>query len=221
MTSELQAVRTRIARACGAADRNPQDVLLLAVSKAQPADKMRRLADAGVRDFGENYLQEALEKMSALGDLALTWHFVGRVQGNKARQVAERFDWVHSVDRLGLAERLSHLRPPSAAPLNVCVQVNVEGEASKGGVSEAQLLPLLESVASLPRLCLRGLMCLPSVGATGEVFERVRELAARAPMALDTLSMGMSGDFERAIASGATCVRVGTALFGRRPGVSG
>lgn len=216
MTPRLRLVLGRIAEACSAVDRSPDEVRLLAVSKMQPVDKIRELAQAGVRDFGENYLQDALEKMRALADAHLVWHFIGRLQSNKAGQVAQHFDWVHSLDSLKLAERLSRLRPDTAEPLNVCVQVNPEAESGKGGVSPQALYPLLEQVAVLPRLRLRGLMCIPSADAQVAVYEQMRGLTAKAPMPLDTLSMGMSADMERAIAAGSTCVRVGTALFGER-----
>lgn len=220
--ARLLGVRSRIAAAAARAGRDPADVALLAVSKTFDAAMVRALAAAGQRAFGENYLQEALGKQAALADLALEWHFIGPIQSNKTRAIAENFSWVHSVDRLKIAERLSAQRPPGLPPLQVCVEVNVSGEASKGGV-EAQALPdLVAAIAQLPRLRLRGLMTIPAptpdVQAQRAAFRRLRELldTLRGPYALDTLSMGMSADIEAAILEGATVVRVGTALFGER-----
>ena len=206
--------------------RNVDSVTLLAVSKAQPANKVRAVAQLGVRDFGESYVQEGLDKIEALRDLSLTWHFIGRLQANKTRPVAASFDWVHGVDRLKIAERLSEQRPFHAPPLNVCLQVNIAGEASKGGVTTAELPALATAVAALPRLKLRGLMCIPPdqddptrhwFASTRRLLEALNAAGAK----LDTLSMGMSGDFESAILEGATLVRVGTALFGSRPTATG
>ena len=220
----LQEVRARMARAAAAAGRSAQSVTLLAVGKAQPVELLAAAADCGIADFGESYLQEALAKIAALQDRALTWHFIGRVQSNKSRPVAENFTWVHAVDRLRIAERLSAQRPADAPPLNVCLQVNVAGEASKGGVAPAELPALARAVARLPRLALRGLMCIPPE-ETDPVrqrgwFAQVRVLQAQLNAGgcqLDTLSMGMSGDFEAAIEEGATIIRLGTILFGARP----
>lgn len=213
-----------MARAAARAGRNAQSVTLLAVSKAQPAEVVRAAADCGLRDFGESYLQEALAKLDALRDRALQWHFVGRIQANKTRDIAEAFAWVHAVDRLRIAERLAAQRPHYAAPLNVCLQVNIGGEASKGGVAQAELPGLAAAVARLPRLTLRGLMCIPpeetEVARQRAWFRELHGLYTAlncAGLGLDTLSMGMSGDFEAAIEEGATIVRVGTALFGPRP----
>ncbi len=213
-----------MARAAARAGRNAQSVTLLAVSKAQPAEVVRAAADCGLRDFGESYLQEALAKLDALRDRALQWHFVGRIQANKTRDIAEAFAWVHAVDRLRIAERLAAQRPHYAAPLNVCLQVNIGGEASKGGVAHAELPGLAAAVARLPRLALRGLMCIPpeetEVARQRAWFRELHGLYTAlnsAGLGLDTLSMGMSGDFEAAIEEGATIVRVGTALFGPRP----
>jgi hypothetical protein len=201
-------------------------VHLLAVSKTQPAEAVRAAFDAGQRAFGENYVQEALAKIAALADLRaqLQWHLIGPLQSNKTRVVAEAFDWVQSVDRLKIAQRLSEQRPPGLPPLNICLQVNISGEASKSGVLPAELPALAEAVAALPRLRLRGLMAIPE---PEEDFERQRaphralrellEALNAQGLALDTLSMGMSADVEAAIAEGATLVRVGTALFGARP----
>jgi pyridoxal phosphate enzyme (YggS family) len=221
---QVQEVRERVARAVAAAGRSAHSVTLLAVGKAQPLALLRAAADAGLTDFGESYLNEALEKVAALQDRALTWHYIGRLQANKTRPVAEAFAWVHAVDRLKVAERLSAQRPYHAPPLNVCLQVNLAGEASKGGVPPAQLAPLAAAVAALPRLTLRGLMCLPpqetDPARQRHWFAQLRalkeELNSRGAR-LDTLSMGMSDDFEAAIAEGATIVRLGTVLFGPRP----
>jgi hypothetical protein len=206
-----------------AAGRDPDSVTLVAVTKGKTAESVRLAATAGVTDFGENYLQEALAKMERLADLELRWHFIGGIQSNKTRAIAERFDWVQSVDRSSVARRLSEQRPFHAAPLNVCLQVALVPEPSKGGVAPAALTELAASVAALPRLKLRGLMCVPpqqpDAGAERAMFARLRlalqDLNARG-FKLDTLSMGMSGDFESAVAEGATLVRIGTALFGAR-----
>jgi hypothetical protein len=216
-------VRSRIHDAAEAAGRDPAAVTLVAVSKTKSAEIVRGAATAGVTDFGENYLQEALAKMQQLGDLGLTWHFVGGIQSNKTRAVAEHFDWVHGVDRFAVARRLSEQRPFHAPPLNVCIQVALVPEPGKGGIEPAQLAELAARIAGLPRLRLRGLMCIPppqsDKGAERAVFSRLRVLLEgliAGGLELDTLSMGMSGDFESAIAEGATQVRIGTALFGAR-----
>ena len=221
--ARLRAVQGRITEAAAGAGRVPGGVQLLAVSKTFDASAVRELAACGQREFGENYLQEALAKQAELGDLPLAWHFIGPIQSNKTRAIAEHFSWVHSVDRLKVAERLSAQRPPDLPPLQVCIEVNVSGEASKGGVPPAELPALADAVAKLPGLRLRGLMAIPAPtadpAAQRAAFRQVREayeaLAARG-LVLDTLSMGMSGDFEAAIREGATIVRVGTALFGER-----
>jgi pyridoxal phosphate enzyme (YggS family) len=219
----LAEVRERMARAAARAGRSAHSVTLLAVSKAQPLTLMRAAADLGLGDFGESYLDEALEKIAALQDRSLTWHFIGRVQANKTRPIAASFAWVHAVDRLRVAERLSEQRPFHAPPLNVCLQVNLAAEPTKGGVACAQLPALARAVAALPRLKLRGLMCLPPHEADperqGHWFGELRRLQASLNAqgaALDTLSMGMSDDFEAAILEGATLVRLGTVLFGPR-----
>jgi len=221
---EVRKVRNRIESATQAAKRNVDSVTLLAVSKAQPANSIRAVAEAGVRDIGESYLQEALGKIEELKDLPLTWHFIGRVQANKTRVIASHFDWVHGVDRLKIAERLSEQRPFHAPPLNVCLQVNIGGEDSKAGVNPSELPPLVAAVGALPRLKLRGLMCIPpdEDDPTRQrmwfaAMRRTLEELNAAGAGLDTLSMGMSGDFEAAILEGATIVRIGTALFGERP----
>ena len=219
----LQDVRERMAAAAAHAGRSVAQITLVAVSKAQPLDMLRALAALGVRDFGESYLNEAVGKLEALAAPPLTWHFVGRVQANKTRIIAERFQWVHGLDRLHIAERLSAQRPFHAPPLQVCIQVNLAEEASKGGVAPAELDELARAVAALPRLRLRGLMCLPPAESDPARqrawFARLRALRdtlnARGGQ-LDTLSMGMSADFESAILEGATVVRIGSALFGPR-----
>ena len=223
LPEHLAALRARMAAAAVAAGRNVDSVTLLAVSKGQPAELIRAAAAAGLTDVGESYLAEALGKLAALGDLPLTWHFVGRLQANKTRQVAEHFAWVHGVDRLKIAERLAAQRPYLAPALNVCIQVNLAGESTKGGVPAAEVPALAAAVAALPRLALRGLMCIPPEETDPqrqrEWFARLRILRDSlntGSVNLDTLSMGMSGDFEAAIQEGATLVRIGTALFGPR-----
>ena len=220
----LHEVRERMARAATAAGRSAQSVTLLAVGKAQPAELLAAAADCGVTDFGESYLQEALAKIAALRSRALTWHFIGRIQANKTRPIAESFSWVHALDRVKVAERLAAQRPLEAPPLNVCLEVNIAGEPSKGGIMPAEVPDLAAHVARLPPLTLRGLMCIPP--EEGEParqrawFARLRGLRDdlnAAGHSLDTLSMGMSADFEAAIEEGATIVRLGTVLFGARP----
>jgi PLP dependent protein len=222
---KLQQVRERIAAACAAAQRPVQSVTLLAVSKTFGPDAVREAHGAGQCAFGENYVQEARPKLDALAGLrpALEWHLIGPLQRNKTREVAAAFDWVHSIDRLNVAERLSAQRPPGLAPLQVCLQVNVSGEASKSGVAPAALPALARAVAALPNLRLRGLMSIPEPASEFAAQRAPHRLlrehleALRAEcLALDTLSMGMSADLEAAIAEGATIVRVGTAIFGVR-----
>jgi PLP dependent protein len=222
-TLHVNYVRSRINEAATAAGRDPAAVTLVAVTKAQTAETIGLAATAGVTDFGENYLQEALAKMDQFTGQALRWHFIGGIQSNKTRAIAERFDWAHSIDRLNIARRLSEQRPFHAPPLNLCIQVELVPEPNKGGIEPGAVRQLAASVAELPRVCLRGLMCVPppqpNVAAERAVFARLRtlleELNANGHK-LDTLSMGMSGDFESAIAEGATLVRIGTALFGSR-----
>ncbi|MDE1949644.1 MAG: YggS family pyridoxal phosphate-dependent enzyme [Burkholderiales bacterium] len=225
--SNLQEVERRIARACVAAGRDAHNVTLLAVSKTFGADAVREAAAAGQRAFGENYVQEALAKIEALADLRpqLQWHLIGPLQSNKSRPVAEAFDWVHSVDRMKIAERLAEQRPPGLAPLQLCLQVNISGEASKSGLAPAEVAALARAVAALPpeRVRLRGLMAIPEPAGDFEArrapHRALRELLAAVNeqgLALDTLSMGMSADLEAAVAEGATLVRIGTAIFGRR-----
>ncbi len=221
--SNLQAIRLAIAQAAEAAKRDMADVCLLAVSKTFPADAVREAYKAGQVAFGENYLQEALEKIEALRDLPLEWHFIGPIQSNKTRAVAENFAWVQSVDRLKIAERLSAQRPPHLPPLNICLQVNVSGEQSKSGVAPEQVMHLAKDIAQLPRLRLRGLMAIPAPAddeaAQRAPFARMRKMLDelnKQGLLLDTLSMGMSHDFTAAIKEGATIVRIGTAIFGIR-----
>jgi pyridoxal phosphate enzyme (YggS family) len=215
-------VRSRIRQAAQAASRDPAEITLVAVTKQQTAETIRAAATAGVTDFGESYVQEALPKLDELADLALRWHFVGGIQSNKTRVIAERFDWVHSIDRLSIARRLSEQRPFHGPPLNLCIQVKLVAEPNKGGVEPAQVARLAAAAAELPRVRLRGLMCVPPpqpAAAGRALFGRLRALLEdlnASGHALDTLSMGMSGDFEAAIAEGATLVRIGTALFGNR-----
>ncbi len=220
--SNLQATREAVARAARAAQRDVAEVRLLAVSKTFPADAVREAYRCGQSAFGENYLQEALEKIEALQDLPIEWHFIGPIQSNKTRAIAENFDWVHSVDRLKIAERLSDQRPPHLPPLNVCLQVNVSGEESKSGAVPGEVVELAQKIARLPRLKLRGLMAIPAPAAGAPQrapFAQMRSLLVQlnaAGLALDTLSMGMSDDYEAAIQEGATIVRIGSAIFGAR-----
>ena len=223
--SNLQEVRQRIETTCEHAGRDAKEVTLLAVSKTFEPEAVREAHAAGQRAFGENYVQEALEKITTLADLRahLEWHLIGPLQSNKTRPVAEAFDWVHTVDRLKIAQRLAEQRPAWLPPLRVCLQVNVSGEASKSGIEPAELPALARAVAALPRLSLRGLMSIPEPAAD-PVAQRIPHRALRELLAalnadglgLDTLSMGMSADLEAAIAEGATLVRVGTAIFGGR-----
>ncbi len=220
LADNLSAISARIASAAQAAGRDPASVQLLAVSKTKPASAIREIHAAGVRDVGENYLQEALTKQQALSDLPLIWHFIGPIQSNKTKAIAEHFDWVHSVDRLKIAQRLSEQRPAGLAPLNICLQVNVSGEDSKSGCAPADLPALAKAVAGLPNLRLRGLMAIPEPtddrAAQEAAFASLHQLQESLGLGLDTLSMGMSHDLEAAIAQGATWVRIGTALFGAR-----
>ena len=223
IASNLQAARDAVAAAAIGAGRRAVDVSLLAVSKTFPAASVREAYQAGQTAFGENYLQEALEKMEALSDLPLEWHFIGPIQSNKTRAIAENFAWVHSVDRLKIAERLSAQRPAHMPPLNVCLQVNVSGEGSKSGVAPSAVVQLAQAVARLPHLRLRGLMTIPAPAkdeaAQRAPFARMRVLLEQLKsqgIMLDTLSMGMSHDCTAAIQEGATIVRIGTAIFGAR-----
>lgn len=225
ISSNIQQVHDRIATACAAAQRPVQSVTLLNVSKTYGPEAVREAFAAGERRFGENYVQEGLDKIAALGDLRplIEWHLIGPLQSNKTRAVAEHFDWVHAVDRLKIAQRLSEQRPEGLPPLQLCLQVNISGEASKSGLAPAEVPALAEAVARLPRLRLRGLMSIPEP-AEGPAAQRrphraLRELMAglqAAGLQLDTLSMGMTADLEAAVLEGATLVRVGSAIFGSR-----
>jgi pyridoxal phosphate enzyme (YggS family) len=223
LAGRVQVVRAQLALALQAAGRTEDSVTIVAVSKGHAAIEVTGAAQLGFRHFGESYLQEALPKLEALAGCGFTWHFIGRLQANKTRAVAERFDWVHGLDRLRIAERLAAQRPPQAPALNVCIQVNIAHDDLKAGVAPAEAAGLLQAVAELPRLRLRGLMCmLPESlppAARRDAFARLRallaELRVHCPQ-LDTLSMGMSGDFTEAILEGATLVRIGTAIFGPR-----
>jgi pyridoxal phosphate enzyme (YggS family) len=230
ITANVQQVRARIAAACAAAQRPVQSVTLLCVSKTVAPDAVREAVDAGERCFGENYVQEAIEKIDALADWRerIGWHLIGPLQGNKTRIAAERFDWVHSVDRLKVAQRLSEQRPPQLPPLQICLQVNISGELSKSGLAPAEVAGVARAVDGLPRLRLRGLMAIPE--PAGDIDSQRRPHAALRELMhalqrdghdLDTLSMGMTGDLEAAILEGATIVRIGTAIFGARPTGSG
>lgn len=225
IAAKLQHVRARIATACQQAGRNVQDVTLLAVSKTFGPEAVRAAAAAGQRDFGENYIQEGVDKIAALADLRgqLRWHCIGPIQSNKTRLVAEQFDWAHGVDRLKTAERLSAQRPPGLPPLNLCLQVNIDGGPTKSGVAPAEALALALAVAALPGLRLRGLMTIPDPAPDFEAARAVHASARAlfdqlnaAGLGLDTLSMGMSDDLEAAVAAGSTMVRVGSAIFGTR-----
>jgi pyridoxal phosphate enzyme (YggS family) len=223
LVQNLAAARSRIAAAALRFERPCDGLTLLAISKQQDAASVRTLYAAGQQDFGESYLQEAQGKMEALADLKVTWHYVGQIQSNKTRPIAEYFQWVHTIDRLKIAERLSEQRTTDAPPLNLCIQVKLADEPGKAGVGPAAAPALAEAIARLPRLRLRGLMCIPPPRAQFEeqlfYFRQCADLQRSLNLqglALDTLSMGMSGDLEAAIAAGATIVRVGTAIFGER-----
>ena len=221
----IAKLRLRIRLSAEKYHRPESSILLLAVSKTRPPEDIRRAHDCGLSDFGESYLQEAVDKIESLADLPLTWHFIGPIQSNKTRPIAEHFDWVHSVDRLKIARRLDEQRPPSSPPLQVCIQVNISGEASKSGADPAAVRELAQAINGMPRLQLRGLMAIPAATqdeqAQRTAFARLRELleSLRGEFpTMDTLSMGMSGDLEAAIAEGSTIIRIGTALFGPRDG---
>ena len=216
-----QSVLDQIQQACERVQRDPASVQLLAVSKTHPSQSLREMYQAGQRSFGENYLQEALTKIDELQDLEIEWHFIGHVQRNKTKHLAEKFDWVHGVDRLIIAERLSSQRMDSRKPLNICIQVNIDGQDSKDGCQPDEVATLVKQISQLPHIRLRGLMVIPApenhaAFADAKVlFEQVKAQHAQ-PQDWDTLSMGMSGDLDAAIAAGSTMVRVGTALFGAR-----
>ena len=221
--TQLQTVRSRLATACQSVGRNPGEVTLLAVSKTFGAEAVEEAYAAGQRIFGENYIQEAVQKIAQLRHLPLEWHCIGPIQSNKTRLVAENFDWIHTVDRLKIAQRLSEQRPPGLTPLQVCIQVNIDGGDTKSGVPPQEALALARQVAALPHLHLRGLMCIPEPAsdfiAACALFAKARALfdvLNTEGLTLDTLSMGMSADLEAAIHEGSTMVRVGTAIFGGR-----
>jgi PLP dependent protein len=222
IAQNLNQVRHRIALACAQVQRNPQDVTLLAVSKTFPAEAVRAAYAAGQVAFGENYIQEAVQKIHALRDLPLEWHCIGPIQSNKSRLVAENFAWVHTIDRLKIAQRLSEQRPATLPPLQVCIQVNLDGGANKSGVPPQDVLALAHAIQPLPRLKLRGLMSIPEPAAEDTMLQVHRQLKVvfdtlkQNGLALDTLSMGMSADLEPAIVAGSTMVRVGSAVFGAR-----
>jgi len=223
ISANLQAVRARIEAAARSCGRSPEEIGLLAVSKTWPLSCVQAAADAGQKAFGENYVQEGVDKIRSVERSGLEWHFIGPLQSNKARLVAESFDWVHSVDRLKIAERLSQQRPAASKPLQICLQVNISGEDTKSGVAANEVISLAREVALLPRITLRGLMTIPApvpdFAQQRRPFRQLRELFEQLKqegLALDTLSMGMSNDIEAAIAEGATMVRVGTAIFGER-----
>ncbi|RDU95009.1 YggS family pyridoxal phosphate-dependent enzyme [Trinickia dinghuensis] len=225
IADNLLAVQARIARAAQTAERTPDSIRLLAVSKTFPAEDVRAAFTAGQCAFGENYVQESLSKIEALADLRarIEWHFIGPLQSNKTRPVAEHFDWVHSVDRLKIAQRLSEQRPDALPPLNVCLQINVSGEASKSGVAPADAPALARAIGALPKLRLRGLMSIPEPAGDLEaqrephrILRALFDALVAEGVALDTMSMGMSGDLEAAVMEGATIVRIGTAVFGKR-----
>ena len=229
IAENIQAVRSQIDNSLQQAQRPVGSVTLLAVSKMQSAERVLEAWRCGVRDFGENYLQEALEKIARIDAAApgnaISWHFIGQIQANKTRDIAEHFQWVHSVDRLRIATRLNDQRPASLPPLNICVQVNLSGEETKSGIALADAPALCDAIRDMPRLHLRGLMAIPAPGedyaqqrSTYRPLAAVfREMSYHYPY-FDTLSIGMSGDFTAAIAEGSTIVRIGTALFGARPG---
>ena len=223
VTENYRKIQDLLAKAAAEAGRPADQIRLLAVSKTKPVEAILEAAAAGQRDFGENFVQEGLQKIENCGRDDLVWHFIGHLQSNKTRPVAEHFDWIHTVDRLKIARRLSEQRPPLAPPLNVCIEVNVDAEPSKSGVSPEALPALARDVAALPRLKLRGLMCLPAIREGFDeqrrpfaALRRLLESLNEEGMAHDTLSMGMSADYAAAIQEGATIVRVGTAIFGAR-----
>ncbi len=228
IASRLQAVKTRISEAARAVGRRPGDITLVAVSKTFPSKAVAEACAAGQNAFGENYAQEGIEKIVALSGLPLEWHYIGPIQSNKTRLIAENFDWVHGIDRAKIAERLSASRPGDKPPLQVCIQVNVSGEAGKSGVGTDAVFELAHTIMRLPRLRLRGLMAIPEPTpdtalqrSRFRTLREVRDELVRRGVALDTLSMGMSDDLEAAIAEGATVVRVGRAIFGERGGSAG
>lgn len=220
IADKLTQVHNRIQHSAQTCGRNPDTITLLAVSKKHSAEAIREAYNCGQRDFGENYLQESLDKMIQLKDLSIDWHFIGPIQSNKTRAIAENFSWVHSVDRLKIARRLNEQRPTEQSPLSICLQVNIDGEESKSGLAPEQVLSAAREVLTLKHLKLRGLMAIPKAGST-EAFQALARcyqelLSTNEFPSLDTLSMGMSADLEDAIASGSTVVRIGTDIFGQR-----
>jgi hypothetical protein len=219
LKDRLQHTRQTIIDLSATHDRRVSEIMLLAVSKTQAADRVRLAFNLGQIAFGENYLQEALDKQQKLSDLEIEWHFIGPIQSNKTRDISAHFSWVHSVDRLKIAKRLNEQRPPELPPLNICLQINIDDEASKSGVAPNDVVDLANEIAGLPMLNLRGLMAIPapreSFEEQLETFERVRDIMLKIPT-MDTLSIGMSGDIAAAIAAGSTVVRLGTAIFGKR-----
>ena len=223
VTENLRKIRDLLDKAAVDAGRRPEDIHLLAVSKKQSLDKIVEAATAGQRDFGENTVQEGTEKVTKLAEKGLNWHFIGHLQSNKTRIVAEHFDWVHTIDKLKIAERLSSQRPDSRGDLNICIQVNIDDESAKSGATWSDVMDLAQEIATLPRLKLRGLMCLPAIR---ESFDEQRvpfaqlsdcaQMLRNQGLDIDTLSMGMTGDYRAAIFEGATIVRIGTAVFGPR-----
>jgi len=223
IAANIQQINTRINAFCRQYNRNPDDITLLAVSKTKPAEDIQSAFNAGQHCFGENYLQEALQKIQTLHALAIEWHFIGAIQSNKTRELAENFAWVHSVDRLKIARRLSEQRPKSMPPLNICLQVNISEEASKSGLMPNQLSELTREVVQLPNITLRGLMAIPAKAdtlaaqrATFAQIQKALKTLQKTHPSLDTLSMGMSNDMQAAIAEGSTILRIGTAIFGAR-----
>ncbi len=223
ITNNLQSVRKRIASAAFACGRDPAEITLVAVSKKKPAQAVREAWQAGQADFAENFLQEALPKQEELAKLPLTWHFIGRIQSNKTRSIAEHFQWVHTVDRFKTAQRLSQQRPADLPPLNLCIQVNVGDPEHKAGADPAEVVELARQISGLPRLLLRGLMCMPPESDDTDtqrgyfrILGRLRQELLKQGFRIDTLSMGMSGDLEAAVSEGATMLRIGTAVFGQR-----
>ncbi|MBB1486438.1 YggS family pyridoxal phosphate-dependent enzyme [Oceanospirillum sediminis] len=223
IAENLSGVREQIRQSCERYQRSPDTVTLLAVSKTKPAEALKAAWQAGQRDFGENYLQESLEKQEILKDLDICWHFIGPIQSNKTRAIAESFQWVHSVDRLKVAQRLNDQRPEHLPPLNICLQINISEEATKSGITLTELPELAAQIAQMPNLTLRGLMAIPAPADTQQEQRKpfaalqaaLFELKADHPQ-MDTLSMGMTGDMDAAIAEGSTMVRIGTAIFGAR-----
>ncbi|VAW64197.1 UPF0001 protein YggS [hydrothermal vent metagenome] len=223
IAENLLQIQKKIIDICHKYHRNPNDVQLLAVSKTKPAEDIKAAFDAGQSRFGENYLQEALDKISKLNERAIEWHFIGTIQSNKTRELAGHFNWIHSVDRIKIAHRLSQQRPDSLTPLNICLQINMSAESSKSGFNLNEIEPAVNEISPLPGLCLRGLMAIPAktdnITEQREVFARMKKLLETLQKnhpQMDTLSMGMSGDMEAAIAQGSTILRIGTAIFGAR-----